>query len=314
MRIWWRVRTLSMFVVLTLILVLIGALISVLFLDNIMIGAGLMIILSIMICFISYYKSKDLALRHAKATIISEAENPRLFSIVRDVAGRAGLPMPEIGISPEMAPNAFATGRNPKNAAVVCTRGILEMLPDDELRGVIAHEMSHIKNRDILVMSIASAMAAIVTYFARIMWWIAILSPSDSKDNGSRLALIAAAIAAQILVPIAAIIIQLGISRNREYLADETGAKIINDPRVLARALDHLEKGNEMVQSYTLDRISTNTGTRDRNNPANDYDYAHMWIADPMKKGTLMSRLFSTHPPMSDRIERLNRMADKMGL
>jgi len=310
MRIWWRFRTMSMFAVLTLILVAFGSVISVLFVNSWMIGAMIMIIVSLIVCFISYYKSKDLALRSARARIVTEAECPRLYNIVRDVAERAGLPMPEIGISPDMSPNAFATGRNPQNAAVVCTQGILNMLPDDELRGVIAHEMSHVKNRDILVMSIASALASIISYMARMAMWMAIMTPSsNSKDDNSKIIMIAIAVAAQILVPIAALIIQLGISRSREYLADETGAIIIQDPRALARALDHIERGNDHIQAHQSESRS-----RDRNNPANDYDYAHMWIANPLKKGSLISRMFSTHPPMSERIERLNKMADKMGL
>jgi len=300
----------SMFVVLTMILVMFGSIVSVLFVNSWMIGAMIMIVVSLVVCFISYYKSKDLALRSAHARIVTEAECPRLYSIVREVADKAGLPMPEVGISPDMSPNAFATGRNPQNAAVVCTQGILQMLPDDELRGVIAHEMSHVKNRDILVMSIASALASIISYIARMTMWMAIMTPSSGgKDDNSKIIMVAIAIAAQILVPIAALIIQLGISRSREYLADETGALIINDPRALARALDHIERGNDYIQAHQSESRS-----RDRKNPANDYDYAHMWIANPLKKGSLISRMFSTHPPMSERIERLNKMADKMGL
>lgn len=312
MRILWRIRTLSMFVVLTLILMAFGSLVSVIFAGSFFLGAGIMIVVSLIVCFISYYKSKELALRSARARIITEDENPRLFSIVREVAEKAGVPMPEVGISPEPSPNAFATGRNPQNAAVVCTRGILELLPDDELRGVIAHEMSHVKNRDILVMSIASALSAIISYLARTLLWLAIFAPSNgmSKDNGSKMMLMIVALVAQILVPIAALIIQLGISRSREYLADETGAMMIKDPRSLARALDRLERGNIAAQAYA----ERTQQKQDRHNPANDYDYAHMWIANPLKRGSLISRMFSTHPPMQERIDRLNRMADKMGL
>ena len=311
MRILWRIRTLSMFVVLTAILIGLGAIVSFLFIDSWLIGASIMIIVSLLICFISYFKSKDMALRAARARIITESENPRLFAIVREVAEKAGVPMPEVGIAPDRSPNAFATGRNPKNAAVVCTQGILELLPDDELRGVVAHEMSHVRNRDILVMSVASALAAIVSYFARIMWYMAILAPSGRDNDNNRLIFLLVALAAQILVPFAALLIQLGISRNREYLADETGARIINDPRSLARALDHLENGINKVHSYTLD---DSAWSKDRRNPANDYDYAHMYIANPMKKRSFFAGLFSTHPPMDERIRRLNKLADEMGL
>lgn len=310
MKIMWRIRTASMFVVLTVILMAFGSLVSFYFMNSWLIGAGIMVAVSLTMCFISYYFSKSMALRSAGARIITEDECPRLFRIVREVSEKAGLPMPEVGIAPQSAPNAFATGRNPKNAAVVCTQGILNLLPDDELRGVIAHEMSHVKNRDILVMSIASALASIITYLARMMWWIAIFTPRSRDDNGSRLAIIGIALAAQILVPIAAILVQLGISRSREYLADETGALMINDPRALARALERLENGNLAAQAAQ----STSRRKNDRKNPANDYDYAHMWIANPLKRGSLISRLFSTHPPMEERIERLNKLADKMGL
>ena len=310
MRIIWAIRTMSMFTLLTLLLVGIGALVSMLTTGNWYLGMGIMIVVSLVFVFVSYWWSKEMALASARAKIIDEYECPRLFNIVREVSQKAGLPMPEVGISPDPAPNAFATGRNPKNAAVVCTQGILSMLPDDELRGVIAHEMSHIKNRDILVMSITTALASIVSYMARMLMWMAIFAPAGGRNDNSRLALIAVAIAAQILVPLAAILVQLGISRNREYLADETGAKMINDPRALARALDHLEKGNQYVNAH---RQESRSGKRSRN-PADDYECAHMWIANPLKEGSITAKLFSTHPPMQDRIRRLNEMADKMGL
>ncbi len=309
MRIWWHLRTLSMFTFLTIMLVAFGALVSYFFAGNILLGTGIMIIVSLTVCFISYYKSKDLALWSSRAKIISEFENPRLFSIVREVSQKAGVPMPEIGISPEISPNAFATGRNPKNAAVVCTRGLLNLLPDDELRGVIAHEMSHVKNRDILVMSIASALSSIISYIARMTMWLALFAPSNGRDNQTKMLFLIVAAVAQILVPLAAIIIQLGISRSREYLADETGAMMIRDPRSLARALAHLERGNAEAQAYRAKKEDDG-----RRNPANDYDYAHMWIVNPLKKGSIIARLFSTHPPMEERIERLNKMADRMGL
>ena len=302
-------RTLSMFAFLALLLAGVGALVSFMFIGNWYIGMAIMVVITVIMCFCSYYWSKEMALRSSGARIITEVENPRLFSIVRDVAGRAGVPMPEVGISREITPNAFATGRNPKNAAVVCTQGLLDLLPDDELRGVIAHEMSHIKNRDILVMSLTTAIVSIVSYLARMMWWMAIFAPMGRRDSKDSLIMLGVAIAAQILVPIAAIMVQLGISRNREYLADETGAMIIRDPRSLARALGHLEGMNLRMQADP--RIADR---KDRHNPANDYDCAHMWIANPLKRGSLIERLFSTHPPMQDRIERLNRLADKMGL
>ena len=314
MRVVWIFRTMTMFTFLALILLGLGSVVSALTIGNWIPGLIIMSVITVLFCFISYFWSKEMALKSSGARIITEYENPRLYSIVRDVAGRAGVPMPEVGIAPTMAPNAFATGRNPKNAAVVCTEGILALLPDDELRGVIAHEMSHIKNRDVLIMSITSALASLVSYIARMMWWMVIFTPSGGKDDNNRLILIAVALAAQILVPFAAILIQLGISRNREYLADETGAMIIRDPRALARALDHLEKGNDYVQAKFAEERYRESAKKDKHNPANDYDYAHMYIANPLKKGSLLAGLFSTHPPMEERIARLNKLADKMGL
>ena len=314
MRIVWMFRTMTMFTFLALILLGLGSVVSALTVGNWIPGLIIMSVITVLFCFISYFWSKEMALKSSGARIITEYENPRFYSIVRDVAGRAGVPMPEVGIAPTMAPNAFATGRNPKNAAVVCTEGILALLPDDELRGVIAHEMSHIKNRDVLIMSLTSALASLVSYIARMMWWMVIFTPSGGKDDNNRLILIAVALAAQILVPFAAILIQLGISRNREYLADETGAMIIRDPRALARALDHLEKGNDYVQAKFAEERYRESAKKDKHNPANDYDYAHMYIANPLKKGSLLAGLFSTHPPMEERIARLNKLADKMGL
>lgn len=302
MKLWWQFRTLLMFVFLTSILVVFGIIVDMVMKPNMWSSTGIVVGISLLVCFASYYKSKDMALRFANARIISEHENPRLFCIVRDVVDKAGLPMPQIGISPTTMPNAFATGRNPQNAAVVFTEGILALLPDDELKGVIAHEISHIKNRDILVMSIAAALSSIISYISRMVWWSLLLSNEDDR-NGTSLAI---ASVAQILVPIAAIIIQLGISRGREYFADKTGAEIINDPRALARALYRLENSSTSENTF-----SKNHGT---SNFVNNYNYAHMWIANPLKRNSIFATIFSTHPPMQERIDRLNKLADQLGL
>jgi heat shock protein HtpX len=198
--------------------------------------------------------------------------------------------MPEVGVSELPMPNAFATGRNPKNAAVVATRGILSLLPDSELEGVIAHEISHVKNRDILVMSVASTMAAVLSYLGRYAFYMVMFN----RNNRNGYAIIIALVLS-ITVPIAAILVQLGVSRNREYLADETGAKITGNPRALANALRMIETGV--------------------NSPRNDYSntsYSSMWISNPIRKKVTFSKLFSTHPPMEDRIARLNDLAAKM--
>ncbi|MCL2145579.1 MAG: zinc metalloprotease HtpX [Methanomassiliicoccaceae archaeon] len=273
----------------TLILLTVGLLFGWL-VDNVWIGLILMLILAVAFNLYAYFFSKRSALRANKARIVTEAEEPRLYGIVRNVAGKAGVPVPEVGVSELPMPNAFATGRNPKNAAVVATRGLLNLLPDDELEGVIAHEMAHVKNRDILVMSVASTMAAVLSYLSRYAIWGVMLS-----GNNRSLANYAIAIALSITVPIAAILVQLGVSRSREYLADETGAKITGNPRALARALRSIE-----------------TGVSSSRNEYSNTSYADMWISDPVRKKSLFKRMFSTHPPMDDRIARLNDLAVKM--
>ncbi|MCL2295493.1 MAG: zinc metalloprotease HtpX [Methanomassiliicoccaceae archaeon] len=285
----WRIKTASMFIVMTLILLAVGLAVGWLY-NNIWIGLIIMLCLAVVFNVYAYFFSKRSALRANKARIVSEAEEPRLYSIVRNVANKAGIPMPEVGISELFMPNAFATGRNPKNAAVVATRGLLNLLSDDELEGVIAHEIAHVKNRDILVMSVASTMAAVLSYLGR----YAMYGIMFSRDNKNAYTILIA-IALSITVPIAALLVQLGVSRSREYLADETGAMITGKPRALASALRSIETG---VSSQ-------------RNDYSND-SYESMWIANPIRKKSLFKRLFSTHPPMDDRIERLNDLAAKM--
>ncbi|MDR0888079.1 MAG: M48 family metalloprotease [Candidatus Methanoplasma sp.] len=284
----WQVRTASMFIVMSLIFMAVGSVVGALMGSFIL---GLIALLSVAVVFsiYSYFFSKQHALKANGARIVTQDQEPRLYGIVSKVAGLAGVPMPEVGIVESMVPNAFATGRNPKNAAVVATRGILS-LADDELEGVIAHEMAHVKNRDILVMSVASTMAAVLSYLSRYLLYAALFGRERDPK------LLVAAIACSILVPVAAVLVQLGVSRNREYLADETGAKFTGNPRALARALKKIESGCL--------------------SPKNEYDntsYADMWIANPVRsKKVWFKSLFSTHPPMDNRIAKLNALADKM--
>ena len=305
----WRFRTMSMFVVMSAILMGLGSLIGWLFQGRWMVGMLVMLAVSLLMCVVSYFFSKEMALKANRARIVTEHEYPELYAIVREVAAAGGLPMPEVGVANNDMPNAFATGRNPRNAAVVVTTGIMRTLPRDELRGVIAHEMSHVKNHDILVMSIASALSTVISYVASMAYWIAFLGSFDRENGGERLIVLAVAAVVQILVPFAALIVQLGISRNREFLADETGARMIKDPRALARALDHISGGGS---DTTINARSQRAG-RERNT-ADNYSYAHMWISNPLKEDSLVSKLFSTHPPMKERIARLNRLADEMCL
>jgi len=271
------------------ILVAVGLLVGWLF-GDIWLGAIIMLILAAVFCSYAYFFSKRGALRANKARIVTEAEEPRLYSIVRNVAKKADIPMPEVGVSEVSMPNAFATGRNPKHAAVVATRGLLSLLSDDELEGVIAHEISHVRNRDILVMSVASTMAAVLTYLAIYARFMLIFG------RGNRNAYVFVIyILLCIPVPIAAVLVQLGVSRSREYLADETGAMITGRPRSLASALKTIE-----------------TGVGSQSNDYNNTSYESMWIANPIRKRSVFRKLFSTHPPMDARIARLNDLAVKM--
>ena len=309
----WRLRTLSMFVYMTFLLMVLGAIIGYFLRYNIYAMAVIMFSVSIILSVYSYWACKKNALRANRARIVSESEEPRLYATVRKVADMYGLPMPEVGIVESWTPNAFATGRNPKDAAVVATRGLLEMLPDDELEGVIAHEMAHVKDRDILVMSFASMMASLITNVSYIAYFAILLS--NDRDRNPLLQ-IAGALFVYLVMPFAALMIQLGISRSREYLADETGGKTIRNPRALARALEHIEKGESYQRNaYRSSRPNENDPFDERNeNPKSIYDCANMWISNPLKKGGGLKRLFSTHPPMEERIRRLNELADKMGL
>lgn len=309
----WRLRTLSMFVYMTFLLMVLGAIIGYFLRYNIYAMAVIMFSVSIILSVYSYWACKKNALRANRARIVSESEEPRLYATVRKVADTYGLPMPEVGIVESWTPNAFATGRNPKDAAVVATRGLLEMLPDDELEGVIAHEMAHVKDRDILVMSFASMMASLITNVSYIAYFAILLS--NDRDRNPLLQ-IAGALFVYLVMPFAALMIQLGISRSREYLADETGGKTIRNPRALARALEHIEKGESYQRSaYRSSRPNENDPFDERNeNPKSIYDCANMWISNPLKKGGGLKRLFSTHPPMEERIRRLNELADRMGL
>jgi heat shock protein HtpX len=227
-------------------------------------------------------------LKAYKAKIVTEREEPRLYRTVQRVANLAELPMPKVAVVPTDTPNAFATGRNPKNAVVAATKGMLNILDDDELEGVIAHEMAHIKDRDILVMTIAASVAMIIAFAARIILFQMLFS---RNRNVNPLLLIVVVITA----PIAAILVQMAISRSREYKADRVGAMTIFKPQALSKALEKLDRGNK--------RKPFKGG-----NPAT----SSLFIVNPFSKGSFTS-IFSTHPPMKERIKRLNSMARDMG-
>ena len=254
--------------------------------------SGLMfaLVFSIAMNFGAYWFSDKIALAIYKAKLVTESEAPKLHKIVREVAHLANIPMPKVYIIPTNAPNMFATGRNPKHAAVAATKGILDMLNDDEIKGVVAHEISHIRNRDILIQSVAATIAGVIGYIAMMARFAAIFGGFGGRDRrGGGLELIILAI----LTPLLAMIIRLAISRSREYLADESGAKLIHNGQSLASALEKLEKG---VQHAPLRPTSATETT------------AHMMIINPFR-GRGIVKLFSTHPPVSERVKRLRSMS-----
>jgi heat shock protein HtpX len=235
----------------------------------------------------SYWFSDKLAIRAAGAVPVSEREMPELYAIVRELADRSGMPMPRLYVSPEEQPNAFATGRSPKHAAVAVTQGILRICSRDELKGVLAHELGHVANRDILVGSVAAALAVGITYLAQLLQFAAIFGGfgrSDDEDHQSPLALLATII----LAPLAAMLLQMALSRGREYGADRYGARLVGDGEPLARALAKLESGARAIPSGV------------------DPAHAQMFIVNPLAgRRIAFKKLFMTHPPTEDRIRRL---------
>ncbi len=283
------IRTFGLFMFMFGLFVAIGWLVGSLFIGNWVLGALMFLVLAGLINLISYFYSSKIVLWTYRVKLVSEAEAPRLYRIVRNISAMNGIPMPKVGIIPTSNPNAFATGRNPKNAVVCATEGIMRLLDDDELTGVMAHEMAHVKNRDILVMSVASTIAGAISFAARFAFYGALFN--DRRNEGGLIIAVVVAITA----PIAAMLVQLAISRNREYKADYEGAKLIGRPMHLARALEKLESANK--------RDPIRFG-----NPAS----SNMFIVNPFRGGGLAT-IFMTHPPMAERIKRLKQQASEMG-
>ncbi|KAA8820793.1 zinc metalloprotease HtpX [Bifidobacterium vespertilionis] len=256
---------------------------------------GVYILIGLGTTFMSYWFSDRIAIASMGAREVSEAQAPELYRIVRELSARAGRPMPRIYVAPTMSPNAFATGRNEHHAAVCCTQGILQLLNERELRGVLGHELMHVYNRDILTSAVASAMATVITYLGYSLMYFGGGSRDDREGNGGGLGLIGV-LASAILAPIGASLIQMAISRTREFDADEDGSRLTGDPMALASALNKIETGIGMAP------MRQTAGTQSA---------AAMMIANPFRDGGF-SRLFSTHPPTSERIARLMQMSQEM--
>lgn len=257
---------------------------------------GIFIVIGLATTFGSYWFSDKLAIASMRAREVSEQEAPMLYRIVRELSAKAGKPMPRIYIAPTMSPNAFATGRNERHAAVCCTQGILQILNEREIRGVLGHELMHVYNHDILTSAVASAMATVISYLGYSLMYFGSPRSNDRDGDGAGAFGLIGVLLSSILAPIAASLIQMAISRTREYDADEDGSRLTGDPEALASALNKISYGaqtNRMRKTAATQAVSS------------------MMIANPFS-AVGFSKLFSTHPPTEDRIARLMRMAQDM--
>ena len=277
-----HLKTTALLALLTILLVFMGGAIG---------GKGGMMIAFMMAAvmnFGSYWFSDKIVLKMYGAQEITRAQNPAFYDMVERLAARARLPMPKVYIIPDQSPNAFATGRNPQNAAVAATEGIMRILTPEELEGVMAHELGHVKNRDILISTIAATFAGAISMVGSMLQWGAMMGAgrSDNEEGGGVGGMVGS-LAMAIIAPLAAMLIQMAVSRSREYLADATGAQICGNPAALASALAKLQQASRMIPMQEA-------------RPAT----AHMFIVNPLT-GSTLSSLFSTHPPMEERIARL---------
>ena len=248
-------------------------------------GIIIFAIIGLIINVYSYFYSDSIVLRAYGAKIIERQDNPRLYGIVKKISDLNGLPVPRIAIVSSSTPNAFATGRNPKNAVVAATTGIMSVLDDNELEGVMAHEMAHVKNRDTLVMCVAATIAGFISFAARMLWWNSMFGGRNRNVHPALMILVA------LTAPLAAFLLQMAVSRSREFHADATAAKLTNKPWALISALKKLEWENH--------RKPLDCGS-----PSN----AAMCIVNPLRGGNFFISMFSTHPPMEDRIKALEKL------
>lgn len=277
------IKTAVLFAMLTALFVVVGGLIG---------GQSGMIValvLAIIMNFFSYWFSDSVVLKIYKAKELQRSDAPQLHEIVEELARNAGIPKPKVCIVPDPSPNAFATGRNPEHAVVAVTQGILQILNTNELRGVIAHEIGHIAHRDILIQSCAAVLGSAITSLANMLYYASLFGGRSNNNNSGAFGALGAVLM-MVLAPIAASLIQMAISRSREYLADEAGASFSSDPQALASALNKLNNYSRQIPM--------------RANPATE----NMFIVTPLHAGG-MQALFSTHPPIEERIKRLMQMA-----
>ena len=283
-------RIAAVFIAMIGVFMVVGWAVGTYFFNDWITGSLVFLVFAAVINFVSYFFSDKIVLMSYRAKIITKAEQPRLYNVVNKVCLKANMPMPKIAIVPSKTPNAFATGRNEKTAVVAATEGIMSLLTDDELEGVLAHEMAHIKDKDMLVMTVAATIAGAISFASRMFLWSS-LGNRRGSGNGNALIFLLVVITA----PLAAMMLRLAVSRNREFKADKEGALMIQRPLALARALEKLEEGNR--------RKPMQMGS-----PAS----SSLFIVNPFAGSGLVT-LFMTHPPIKARVRRLEQLADSTG-